>query len=124
VTSPAGSAGTVNVTVTTPGGTSATSSADYFTYTVPVPAPTVTEVKPDSGPAGGGTTVTIVGDNLENVTSVHFGGAAATIISNSDETITVTSPAGEGTVDITVTTAGGTSATSAADHFIYSEPIQ
>jgi protein kinase-like protein/IPT/TIG domain-containing protein len=124
VTSPDGSAGTVNVTVTTPGGTSATSSADYFTYTVPVPAPTVTEVKPDSGPAGGGTTVTILGDNLENVTSVHFGSAAATIISNSDETVTVTSPAGEGTVDITVTTAGGTSGISAADHFIYSEPLQ
>jgi hypothetical protein len=31
-TSPAGAAGTVNVTVTTPGGTSATSTADRFRY--------------------------------------------------------------------------------------------
>ncbi|MGH3188896.1 MAG: IPT/TIG domain-containing protein [Streptosporangiaceae bacterium] len=121
-TSPAGTAGTVNVTVTTTAGTSATSSADYFTYTVP--APTVTGVRPDGGPTEGGTTVTILGDNLENATSVRFGGVAATIVSDSDEVITVTSPSGEGTVDITVTTAGGTSATSAADHFIYSEPIQ
>ena len=120
VISPAGNAGTVNVTVTTPAGTSATSSADYFTYTVP--APNVTGVRPDSGYSG--TTVTILGTNLENATSVHFGGAAATIISDSDEVITVTAPAGEGTVDITVTTAGGTSATSAADHFTYEEEIQ
>ena len=46
-TSPAGSAGTVDVTVTTPGGTSATSSADHFTY---VAAPTVTGVSPNAGP--------------------------------------------------------------------------
>ena len=47
-TAPAGT-GTVDVTVTTPGGTSATSSADQFTY---VPAPTVGNVSPTSGPAG------------------------------------------------------------------------
>lgn len=34
-TSPAGSAGTVDITVTTPNGTSTTSSADQFTYTGP-----------------------------------------------------------------------------------------
>ena len=44
--------GTVDVTVTTPGGTSATSAADQFTY---VAAPTVTAVSPTSGPATGGT---------------------------------------------------------------------
>ncbi|MCY0656333.1 IPT/TIG domain-containing protein, partial [Klebsiella pneumoniae] len=55
-TPPAGSAGTVNVTVTTVGGTSATSAADQFTY---VPAPTVTSISPTSGPTSGGTTVTI-----------------------------------------------------------------
>ena len=32
-TSPAGTAGTVDVTVTTPSGTSTTSAADQFTYT-------------------------------------------------------------------------------------------
>ena len=112
--SPAGSAGTVNVTVTTPAGTS---NAAQFTYTVP--APTISELKPDTGYSGN--TITIAGTNLENATSVHFGGAAATIVSDSDEVITVTVPAGEGTVDITVTTAGGTSN---AVQFTYEEEIQ
>jgi len=115
VTSPAGTAGKVNVTVTTPGGTS---NAVQFTYTVP--APTITELKPDSGYSGN--TITIAGTNLENATSVYFGGAAATIVSDSDEVITVTCPAGSpGTVNVTVTTAGGTSN---AVQFTYEEEIQ
>ena len=54
--SPAGAASTVDVTVVTPGGASPTTSADQFTY---VPPPVVTGTSPDSGPVGGGTTVTI-----------------------------------------------------------------
>ncbi len=115
VTSPAGTAGPVNVTVTTPGGTS---GAVRFTYTVP--APTISELKPDAGYSGN--TITIAGTNLENATSVYFGGAAATIVSDSDEVITVTCPAGSpGTVNVTVTTAGGTSN---AVQFTYEEEIQ
>ena len=68
-TSPAGS-GTVHVTVSTPGGTSATSAADEYTY---IPAPTVTKVSPTSGPAAGGTTVTITGTNLTGASEVKFG---------------------------------------------------
>jgi len=113
VTSPAGS-GTVNVTVTTKGGTS---NAVQFTYTVP--APTISELKPDTGYSGN--TITIAGTNLENATGVYFGGAAATIVSDNDEVITVTVPAGEGTVGVTVTTAGGTSN---ALQFSYEEEIQ
>ena len=45
--SPAGT-GTVDVTVTTPVGTSATSATNEFTYTVAV-APTVTGDEPDHG---------------------------------------------------------------------------
>ena len=61
-TSPAGS-GTIDVTVTGPGGTSATSSADKFTYAT-VPAPTVSAVSPASGPASGGTSGHGHGDEL------------------------------------------------------------
>ncbi len=50
VTSPAGSAGSVDVTVTTAGGTSATGPSDQFTY---VAAPTVTAVSPTAGPTSG-----------------------------------------------------------------------
>jgi hypothetical protein len=123
-TSPAGSAGTVDVTVTTAGGTSKTSSADEFTYVVP--APTVSSVSPSSGSTAGGTQVTITGTNLSGATAVDFGSVAATGVSvNSAGTqITATSPAGSaGTVDVTVTTAGGTSKTSSADEFTYVAPV-
>ncbi len=104
------------MTVTTPAGTSATSSADHFTY---MAAPTVTAVSPTSGPAGGGTSVTVTGTNLANATAVDFGTTAGTVTADTADSITVTSPVGTGTVDVTVTTAGGTSATSSADHFTY-----
>ena len=64
--------------------------------------------------------MTITGTNLAGATAVDFGGNAATIVSDSATQIVVTDPAGTaGTVDVTVTTAGGTSATSAADQFTY-----
>ena len=117
-TSPAGT-GTVDVTVTTANGTSATSAADHFTYVAPA-APTITAVSPTSGPAAGGTSVTITGTGLTGATAVKFGTNAATgVVVNSATSVTATSPAGTGTVDVTVTTANGTSATSAADHFTY-----
>jgi hypothetical protein len=117
-TSPAGSAGTVDITVTTPGGASATSSADKFTY---ASAPTVTGISPTSGPTAGATSVTITGTGFTGATAVKFGTIAATSFTvNSATSITAISPAGSaGTVDITVTTPGGTSATSSADKFTY-----
>ena len=104
--------------VTTPGGTSATSAADQFTYD---PIPTVTSISPTGGPVAGGTTVTITGTGFTGVTAVKFGTAAATSYTVVSATsITAVSPVGTaGTVDITVTTPGGTSATSAADKFTY-----
>lgn len=117
-TSPAGSSGVVDVTVTTPGGTSATSGADQFTY---VAAPSVTSISPNTGLRAGGTSVTINGTGLTGATAVTFGATQATSFTvNSASQITATSPAGSGTVDIRVTTAGGTSGTSAADLFTYS----
>ena len=51
---------------------------------------------------------------------MKFGVSAGTSVSCASTTqCTATSPAGSGTIDVTVTTAGGTSATSAADHFTY-----
>ncbi len=115
--SPAGT-GTVDVTVTTPGGTSATSAADHFTY---AGTPTVTSISPTAGPTAGGNTVTINGTNLTGATAVHFGSAAATNVAVvSAAQVTATAPAGTaGTADVTVTTPGGTSATSANDHYVY-----
>ena len=116
-TSPAESVGTVDVTVTTPNGTSATSAADQFTYFAP---PIVTSITPINGPIGGGTGVTITGMNFTGATVVKFGTATASFTVNGATQITANSPAGSaGVVDVTVTTPGGASVTTAADHFTY-----
>ena len=86
--------------------------------------PVVTKIGTLQGPAGGGTSVTITGTNLLKATAVHFGSFAATIVSDSATKIVVKSPSDLGytanlTVPVTVTTAGGVSATSAADQFTY-----
>jgi hypothetical protein len=82
--------------------------------------PTVTEVSPNKGPEAGGTTVAITGTNLTGASAVSFGGVGAKSFKvNSAKSITAVSPAGSATVDVTVTTANGTSPTSAADHFTY-----
>jgi IPT/TIG domain-containing protein len=121
--SPAGS-GVVDVTVFTPEGTSATSSADRFTYTAAVvAAPTVTGVSPDSGPTAGGTTVTIAGTGFTGATAVDFGTTAATdVVVVNGTTITAVSPAGAGVADVTVITSAGASATTPADRFTYVAP--
>ena len=109
--------GVVDVTVTTAAGTSATSPADRFIY---VAAPTVTSISPTSGPLTGGTTVTITGASFSGASAVDFGTTPATSFTVvSPTTITAHDPAGTGVVDVTVTTAAGTSATSPADRFIY-----
>jgi IPT/TIG domain len=115
-TAPPG-AGTVDVTVETPIGTSAANAGDHYTYLAP---PTVTEISPKVGPPTGGTEVTITGTNFTPGSTVMFGTAAGTNVKvNSETSITATSPEGSGTVPVTVTTAGGTSAMSAADEFTY-----
>jgi hypothetical protein len=118
---PPGAAGTVDVTVTTPSGTSPTGSGDHYTYTnVTAPAPVVTGVSPGSGSTAGGMAVTITGSYFSGATAVTFGGTAASFTVNSDSSITATAPAGSaGTVDVQVTTNNGTSATGSADHFNY-----
>ena len=62
--------------------------------------------------------MTITGTGFTGATAVDFGTTPATSFTVvSDTTITADSPAGTGTVDVTVTTPGGTSATSSADQF-------
>src|SRR5258707_3788405 len=82
--------------------------------------PTVTNVNPNTGPMQGGTSVTITGTNFSGATAVRFGSnAAGSFTVDSATQITATSPTGVGTVDVTVTTAGGTSAISSGDRFTY-----
>ena len=78
----------------------------------PFPIPFVSSISPDSGPAGGGTEVRIEGTFPGIVSMVRFGAVEAPgfICEKVNSTIiTVKSPPGiPGTVDVTVTTQGGT----------------
>ena len=119
-TSPGETAGTINVTVTTPGGASPTSVSDQFTY---VPSPTITKISAGSGPARGGTKLTITGTNFLGTVSVRFGGKLATgvrVLSSSE--LTVTAPSGTGTLYVTVSALGGASKTTANSRYSYVPP--
>jgi large repetitive protein len=120
--SPSTSAGTVDVTVTTAGGVSATSSADQFTF---VPQPTVTGLSPSSGPLTGRTPVTITGSGFTAATTVSFGGIPALFTVVDDSTIDAIAPVGEAvdSVAVTVSSIGGTSPSTPADVYNYTPPV-
>lgn len=89
----------------------------------PTPAPTVRSVSPKKGSAAGATTVKIKGTNLAGASVVDLGSSEAEVRLDSSNQITVVSRASTaGAVNVTVTTPGGTSATSAADRFTF-QPI-
>lgn len=111
---PAHAAGLVNVTVTSPTGLSAVTKAGRYTYVAP---PTVSAISPTTGKPG--TVVTVTGTGFGGA-KVAFGTTSATRVSRVSSTVLkATAPAGSGTVDVTVTTTGGPSATTAADQFTY-----
>ena len=71
--------------------------------------PTVTSVSPASGPAVGGTPVTITGSGFGTGTPiVDFGGTAAQVVSSTPTSVTVTTPdvTYGGTVGVTVSVTG------------------
>jgi hypothetical protein len=109
-------AGAGYVTVTTArGGPSGLTGRAVYNF---LNRPAVTALSPGSGPAG--TTVTITGTGFGYVKAVHFGSALATQLHVvSGRTVTVVAPPGTGTVNVTVTTAGGTSAVSSAGQYAY-----
>jgi IPT/TIG domain len=101
--------GTVDVTVTTSNGTSPASPGDRYEYVGTVPQ--VSGVSPRTGPAEGGATVTISGENMEDAMAVHFGSVEARSFTvNSETSVTAVSPTQSvGTVDVTVSNFYGTS---------------
>lgn len=118
VHAPAQAAGLVDITVTTPGGTSAHVAGDRYKY---LDKPTVTAVSPAIGPSAGANTVTITGTGFVTGATVQFGTSTAPAVSVVSSTqISVHAPAhAAGTIHVTVSTAGGTSVTSSADLYRY-----
>jgi IPT/TIG domain len=116
-TSPAAAPGLVDVTVTTPAGTSAVSLKDHFKIT-----PLVTSVSPSSGPGAGGTTVTITGNGFAlgaGATVIKFGTTASKSVNcSSSEHCTAVSPPHEAaTVDVTARVNKVPSPKTGADQF-------
>jgi hypothetical protein len=120
--SPSEATGLRNVFVTTPGGKSAATTADWFTYVVGLPLPVVTSVSPRVGPEAGGTVVTVTGKYLTGATVVLFGTTDCTSVTVvSDTELEVTSPPeAPGLRNIFVTTPDGTRASDTGHQFDYS----
>ena len=106
---PSGVSGSVNVTLTTDGGTSNSKS---FTVVPPVVVPQVSGISPTSGNVGATVTVTGTGFGSPQGTSyVSFGSVKATDYTSwSDTQVACKVPSGvSGSINVTLTTGGGTS---------------
>jgi hypothetical protein len=86
-----------------------------------VPRPRIAYVNHKSGPASGGTSVTILGNHFTGVTDVLFGDvpAASFQVVSGNRIVAVAPPGEAGVVDLAVAAAGGTSAAVKADRFTY-----
>ena len=121
VTTPAGTEGLADVAVTNASGT--TTDTNAFRY---FPVPVATSLTATSGTTAGGTQVTIQGSGFANSDvqtnqwiSVSFGGTNAMVWLVSQTSAVVTTPArSAGTVDVVVTTPGGTSTLTSAFTFV------
>lgn len=99
------SAGQVNVTVTTPGGTSSTLVFDY------VSIPTIAAISPTTGNIAGGTTVTLEGSGFIENTLVSVDGVSITPTLIDTSTLRFVTPAhSAGAVQVIVSTSNGNSA--------------
>jgi hypothetical protein len=110
-------AGSVAVTAVTANGTSAISTNARFFFGAP---PAVNSLVPATGPAIGGTSVTISGSGFLGATAVNFGTVAAVSFSVASDTqvTAVSPPEPAGIVDVTVATVVASPA-SPADQFTF-----
>jgi hypothetical protein len=106
--SPANTDGSDYVTVTTPGGTTATGAGALYIYRA---RPVITSLDAASGPLISGNSVVITGTTFSDVAAVSFGGTPAVSFTvNSATQITAAAPGhAAGAVNVTVTGPGGTS---------------
>jgi hypothetical protein len=83
-------------------------------------SPSITGVAPETGPANGGSSVTISGTNFTGATAVIFGSTyTKSFVVSSETSITAVAPAGSGAVDVSVITPAGITPISPVDRFTY-----
>jgi hypothetical protein len=117
VETPATAPSTVEVLVLDPAG-NAVAAFEFYA------AAQIDDVTPGSGPVGGNTSVQIVGQCFTGVTEVRFGSTPAKsfTVNAAGTVITAVTPAGTGTVDITVLGTGDCGSVSLPDAFDYVTP--
>ena len=122
-TSPSQPSGTVPISIALQDPSNPTASIAQFTYTAP--APSVGLLQPVRGPRWGGAEVRVTGSGFSFATSVSFSGVPSPAFHiDSDTQISAVSPAhATGTVNVVVTTAGGSSAITTADVFTYTDCV-
>jgi hypothetical protein len=116
VVTPAHTAGTIHVTVQTPGGTSTKTTSDLYAFGAPV----VRSISSHTGPVAGGNQVTIDGSGFLPGATVAFGatGTAATFVSVNQ--LIATAPAhAAGTAYVRVSTSAGVSPNTATNYYAY-----
>jgi hypothetical protein len=115
VTAIVGSGATGVVSVVTPNGTA---SKQTFTYGIPAGPPTITGFQPTTGTYG--TSVTIQGTNLLQVSTVTFGNQSALSYSALNDSVLVAVIGAGATGDIYLTSPGGNDTSASA--FTYIQP--
>jgi hypothetical protein len=86
--------------------------------------PSINQTRPASGSIAGGSTVTIDGAFLDTVTSVTFGGTAATIVARTPTVLTVTAPSHvAGVVGLTVVNPGGSASSAGAFTYVNDDSV-
>ena len=120
VVTPGGAQGRYVTVDTTNGGPSPATGSAVFNY---LPVPAFISLSPDSGPAAGGTEVTITGTGFGFIKAVYFGGRQAMQVRVlSPDKLMVRAPAGTGTVIVRVRTAGGETPEVPSDGYSYQAP--
>ncbi|MCB0967833.1 MAG: IPT/TIG domain-containing protein, partial [Ilumatobacter sp.] len=113
--------GGVDVVVDFGSSVSGSATFNYQPLAVVVPGwPVVTGISPGNGPEAGGDTIALTGTDLDTVTAVTFGTSGAAIVGQTPTSLTVTAPAGAGTVPVSVTNPIGTSSPVA---YTYDPPV-
>ena len=108
ITTPAKSAGSYDVVVTTVEGVGTLTGG--FTYVAP---PTIASVSPTVGAVAGGQTVTLTGTSLSSISSLTVGGTSVSPTVVDESHVTFVTPAkSAGTVGVSLVTAGGSASSS------------
>ncbi|MFN5238012.1 MAG: T9SS type A sorting domain-containing protein, partial [Bacteroidota bacterium] len=76
---------------------------------IDVAAPVINSFSPGAGPVG--TLITVLGDHLDNLTSVTVGGVSAAVVSNNGNTLVIAVMPGSTTGSISLNSGGGSTGT-------------